>query len=65
MSLSPRLDPSTADTALKLAHARVFDLTGRPMKGWVVVERKGITTDKALGKWLRMAVDYVAGLPPK
>jgi hypothetical protein len=29
-----RLDPDATDAALKRPHAKVFDLTGRPMKGW-------------------------------
>ncbi|MEW5914831.1 MAG: TfoX/Sxy family protein [Gemmatimonadota bacterium] len=64
-SLIVRLDPSTTDAALKQAHTSVFDLTGRPMKGWVLVGRMGVATDKALGNWLRRAVGYVSGLPAK
>ncbi len=60
-----RLDPEETDTALSERHTRLFDLTGRPMKGWILVEPKGLATDGQLGKWVRVAAKYAASLPPK
>ena len=60
-----RLDPATTDTALSTPNTRRFDLTGRPMKGWILVEPKGLTTEPALGKWLDVGLEYAASLPPK
>src|SRR5690242_8824673 len=37
-SLVARVGPGQARTALKEPHVGVFDITGRPMKGWVVIE---------------------------
>src|SRR5438552_1295893 len=34
-----RLAPEATDAALARAHTRRFDLTGRPMKGWILVEQ--------------------------
>ena len=42
-----------------------FDLTGRPMKGWILVEPKGLATDAQLRKWVGVAAKYAASLPPK
>jgi hypothetical protein len=36
--LIARLGPEAAGQALKEPHTRVFDLTGRPMKAWALVE---------------------------
>src|SRR5439155_17714296 len=33
-----RLAPEATDQALTDRHTRLFDLTGRPMKGWVLVD---------------------------
>ena len=46
-------------------HVRPFDITGRPMKGWVMVEKAGFKTDDALVQWLEMGRDFALALPPK
>jgi len=60
-----RIDPEQTDKALSERHTRLFDLTGRPMKGWILVEPKGLATDSRLGKWVGVATKYAASLPPK
>ncbi|MGH7710556.1 MAG: TfoX/Sxy family protein [Vicinamibacterales bacterium] len=60
-----RLDAAATDGALSAAHTRPFDLTGRAMKGWILVQPKGIATDAALGKWIATAVKYAESLPAK
>jgi hypothetical protein len=35
------------------------------MKGWVLLEPKGVSTEAALGKWVDLAERYVETLPPK
>jgi hypothetical protein len=60
-----RLDPDATDAALAKPNTRVFDLTGRPMRGWILVAPKGIATDAQLAKWTAIAVAYVGALPAK
>jgi hypothetical protein len=60
-----RLDPGATAAALSKPHTRVFDLTGRPMKGWILVAPKGIATDARLAKWIAIAVTYAGALPAK
>jgi TfoX/Sxy family transcriptional regulator of competence genes len=60
-----RLGVDNAKEALELAHVKPFDITGRPMKGWVMVEEKGFDTEVVLRKWLNKAKAFVATLPPK
>lgn len=64
-SLIVRLGPEAAGRALGEPHTRVFDLTGRPMKAWVVVEPKGFVKEADLGKWLDRATQWAGSLPPK
>jgi TfoX/Sxy family transcriptional regulator of competence genes len=54
------------EAALALQHPRVreFDITGRPMKGWVMVEERACA-GKKLEEWLSKAKAFVAGLPVK
>ncbi len=60
-----RLDPAQTQKALAESHTRVFDLTGRTMKGWILVGPKGLATDAALGKWVGIALKYAGSLPAK
>jgi hypothetical protein len=56
-----------ADTAELLAkkHVRVFDITGRPMKGWLLVAPAGIATSATLAGWLARAREFAGTLPAK
>jgi TfoX/Sxy family transcriptional regulator of competence genes len=60
-----RLGESAADFARELPHVRPFDITGRPMKGWVMVEPAGCRTVRQLKRWLDQALTFVESLPPK
>lgn len=64
-ALIVRLGPEVAAGALTEPYTRVFDLTGRPMKAWVLVEAKGLAKDAQLGKWLDRAARWAESLPPK
>jgi len=61
-----RLAAEATDQALREKHTRIFDLSGgRTMKGWILVQPKGLGTDAALGKWVTIGVEYAASLPAK
>jgi hypothetical protein len=60
-----RLDPEQTDEALSRRHTRIFDLSGRPMKGWILVQPKGLTTEDALAKWIEIGSKYASSLPAK
>lgn len=60
-----RLGEEGAAAALRRKYVRVFDITGRPMKGWVMVEGKGFRTEKSLREWLEQSRTFVRTLPPK
>ena len=63
--LMVRVGPDGEAEALAAPHARPFDMTGRPMKGWILVERAGIETEAELNAWVRQGVEVARGLPPK
>jgi TfoX N-terminal domain len=60
-----RLGAEDGDAALKEPHVRVFDITGRPMSGWVLVEPAAIADDVTLGAWIERATKFVRTLPAK
>ncbi len=64
-SLIVRLGPEGGDEALLEPHVNEFNITGRAMKGWVLVEPGGVEDDDQLKDWLRRAVKFVRTLPRK
>ena len=64
-SLCVRLGPEQAGEALLEPHVKDFDITGRPMKGWVLVEPEGVEGDDQLNGWIQRAVTFVGKLPAK
>jgi hypothetical protein len=64
-SLIARLGPEEGEAALREPHVKEFDITGRPMKGWVLVEPGGVEGDDQLSAWIQRAVTFVGALPAK
>ena len=63
--LIARLGPDAGEAALREAHVRAFDLTGRPMRGWVAVEPEGVEEDAQVRAWVARAIEFVRTLPKK
>jgi hypothetical protein len=64
-TLIVRVGPERYEEALTRHHTKVFDMTGRPMKGWIVVAPEGIEADKELEQWIQQGVDFALSLPAK
>jgi hypothetical protein len=64
-NLIVRIDPEKQSELLEKPHAKPFDLTGRPMKGWLLVEPEGIGTLEQLSAWVKEGVEFALTLPPK
>src|SRR6516164_334778 len=64
-SLIVRLGPEEGDEALKEPHVSEFNITGRSMKGWVLVAPQGVKDDDQLKGWVQRAVKFVGKLPAK
>lgn len=64
-SLIVRIGPEAYEDVLLEPHVAEFDITGRPMKGWVQVEPEGVEDDEQLKNWIQQAVKFVGNLPKK
>ena len=64
-SLIVRLGPDSYEDALLEPHVKEFDITGKPMKGWVVVEPEGVEGDDQLKGWIERAIKFLRTLPAK
>ena len=60
-----RLAYEDADRALAEPNTHVFDMTGRPARGMVVVDGGSVTADADLARWIDAGADHAASLPPK
>ena len=58
-----RLGEKNAVAAFKLPKIKAFDITGRPMKGWVMGEKDAFQNDNELKDWLNKAKKFVDTLP--
>lgn len=64
-SLIARIGPEAYEDALLEPHVKEFDITGKPMKGWVLVEPEGVEEDDTLTAWVERATKFVRTLPKK
>jgi len=59
-----RCDPADTDELLAEKNVKVFDITGKPMKGWLLVTQEG-TKGNGLQKWFDRSLAFVQTLPAK
>src|SRR5262249_55605815 len=64
-SLVVRLGEEEGDEALKEPHVKEFDITGKPMRNWVLVGPEGVKDDEKLTDWIGRATRFVRTLPAK
>ncbi len=63
--LMVRVGPENYAMALRKAHARPMDFTGRAMKGYVFVNSEGYAEDSDLTEWFNLASEFTRSLAPK
>lgn len=64
-SMIVRVDPEKHAKLLKKPHTRPFDLTGKPMKGWLLVDTEGCKTTKQLSEWVKEGIEFALTLQAK
>ena len=57
--------PERATEKLNHEHVREFDITGRPMKGWIMVEKGSWNKKNELTGWLNIGKSFALSLPKK
>ena len=64
-SLIVRMDRDLAEKILTGRNVKPFDITGRPIAGWVMVEEAGWKSAAGLAKWMGIGKDFALSLPEK
>lgn len=60
-----RVGPERYEQALTLPASKPFDMTGRPMRGWITVSAEDLLDDTDLEQWVRQGIEFALTLPPK
>lgn len=60
-----RVGPDAYAAALQQDGARIMDLTGRVMKGWVTVDGPSDLSEEEIGNWADLTLAFVRTLPVK
>lgn len=60
-----RVGPEVYEETMKFPHTRPFDMTGRAMKGWVMVEPDGFSSETDFKEWVEAGLKFALTLPPK
>jgi TfoX/Sxy family transcriptional regulator of competence genes len=63
--LMVRVDPATSGRLVATTTARVVEMRGRAMHGWLRVDSDDVRTKRQLAKWVRLGMTYARSLPAK
>ena len=58
-------DPEQAEVFIEAGRALAFDITGRAMKGWVMVPKANLAGKRDYREWLEKGLKFAKSLPPK
>ena len=60
-----RVDPAQSDGLLATTKARLMEMRGRGMRGWLRVDSEDVRTKRQLAKWVGLGATYARSLPAK
>ena len=60
-----RMAKEQGEKSLKDRNVRPFDITGKPMAGWVMVQEAGWKSAAGLAKWMGIGKEFALSLPEK
>jgi TfoX N-terminal domain len=60
-----RADPARSDELVATTNARLMEMRGRQMQGWLRVDPEDLRTEGQLAKWVELGTTYARSLPAK
>ena len=60
-----RVDPTQSDALVATTGARLMEMGGRRMPGWLRVGWEDLRTEGQLAKWVELGTTYARSLPAK
>jgi TfoX/Sxy family transcriptional regulator of competence genes len=60
-----RVDPAQSEALVARTNARLMEMRGRRMQGWLRVDPQDVRTKRQLAKWVELGATYARSLPAK
>jgi TfoX/Sxy family transcriptional regulator of competence genes len=60
-----RVEPAQSDKLVATTSARLMEMRGRSMQGWLRVDAEDVRTKRQLVKWVERGTTYAGSLPVK
>src|SRR5438105_15902299 len=60
-----RVDPERSEDLVATTDARLMEMRGRTMQGWLRIDSEHLRTKRQLAKWVELGVGYARSLPAK
>jgi TfoX/Sxy family transcriptional regulator of competence genes len=60
-----RVDPAQSDELVATTEARLMEMRGRSMAGWLRVDTEHVRTKRELAEWVELGATYARSLPAK
>jgi hypothetical protein len=60
-----RVDPARSDELVEKTNARLMEMRGRQMQGWLRVDADDVRTKRQLASWVKLGTAYARSLPAK
>ena len=63
--LMVRVDPDETDALVTEDGVARFEMRGRSLNGWLLVDPSAVGSDEQLERWVDVGLTYAGSLPPK
>ena len=60
-----RVDPAQSERLVATTNARLMEMRGRRMRGWLRVDPENLRTKRQLAQWVELGTTYARSLPAK
>jgi TfoX/Sxy family transcriptional regulator of competence genes len=60
-----RVDPAQSETLVATTNARLMEMRGRSMQGWLRVRSADVRAKRQLAGWVQRGATFACSLPPK
>ena len=60
-----RVDPAQSDKLVATTSARLMEMRGREMQGWLRLDPDDVRTKRQLARWVGLGAAYARSLPAK
>jgi hypothetical protein len=60
-----RVDPTQSAALVATTNARLMEMRGRPMQGWLRVDSEHLRGNRQLAEWVELGTTYARSLPAK